>query len=38
VYHLTQCNTTVALAINSDSDEQGFAMFGAIIEALLAEQ
>jgi hypothetical protein len=38
VYHLTQFNITVALAINSDSDEQGFAMFGSILEPLLAEK
>jgi len=38
VYHLTQFNITVALAINSDSDEKGFAMFGSVVETLLAEQ
>ncbi len=38
VYHLTQFNITIALAINSDSDEKGFAMFGSVVEALLAEQ
>jgi len=38
VYHLIQYNITVALAINSDSDEKGFAMFGSIIEPLLAQQ
>jgi D-alanyl-D-alanine carboxypeptidase len=38
VYHLPQFNITVALAINSDSDEQGFAMFGSVLEVLLAEQ
>jgi D-alanyl-D-alanine carboxypeptidase len=38
VYHLPQFNITIALAINSDSDEKGFAMFGSIIEAVLAEQ
>jgi D-alanyl-D-alanine carboxypeptidase len=38
VYHLTQFDITVALAINSDSDEKGYAMFGAVIETLLANQ
>jgi D-alanyl-D-alanine carboxypeptidase len=35
VYHLTQYNITMALSINSDSDEKGFAMFGALMEILL---
>ena len=38
VYYLPQSNITIALAINSDSDEQGFALFGSILEAVLAEQ
>ena len=38
VYHLPQFNITIALAINSDSDEQGFALFGSILDVVLAEQ
>jgi len=38
VYHLPQFNITVALAINSHSDEKGYAMFGAVLETVLAEQ
>jgi CubicO group peptidase (beta-lactamase class C family) len=38
VYHLPQFNITVALSINSHSDEKGYALFGAIIEALLADK
>jgi len=38
VYHLPQFNITVALSINSHSDEQGYALFGAIVETLLADQ
>lgn len=37
-YHLPQFNITVALSINSDSDERGYALFGATVETLLAEQ
>ena len=35
VYHLTQHDITIALSINSSSDEKGFAMFGALVEELL---
>jgi hypothetical protein len=34
-YHLTQHDITIALSINSSSDEKGYAMFGALLEALL---
>ncbi|MBN2170253.1 MAG: beta-lactamase family protein [Candidatus Krumholzibacteriota bacterium] len=32
VYHLVEQDITVALAINSDSDEKGYAMFGPLID------
>jgi len=38
VYHLVQQDITVALAINDDSDEKGYAMFGPLLQALLADQ
>jgi D-alanyl-D-alanine carboxypeptidase len=38
VYHLVQHDITVALAINDDGDEKGYALFGALVEALLAER
>jgi D-alanyl-D-alanine carboxypeptidase len=38
VYHLPQFDITVALAINSHSDEKGYAMFGAMLDVVLSEQ
>jgi D-alanyl-D-alanine carboxypeptidase len=38
VYHLPQHDITIALAINSDSDEKGFALFGSVMGVLLAER
>ena len=35
VYHLSRHDVTIALSINSDSDEMGFAIFGALMEAVL---
>jgi D-alanyl-D-alanine carboxypeptidase len=35
-YHLPGFNITIALAINSDSDEKGYAMFGSILDVLLS--
>lgn len=38
VYHLPQFNITIALSINSHSDEKGYAMFGSVMDVLLAER
>jgi hypothetical protein len=38
VYHLPQHDITIALAINSDSDERGFALFGSVLGVLLSER
>ena len=37
-YQLPQFNITIALSINSDSDEKGYALFAAILDALLSDQ
>lgn len=34
-YHLTRHDITIALSINSSSDEEGYAMFGPLVQALL---
>jgi D-alanyl-D-alanine carboxypeptidase len=36
-YHLPLLNITVALSINSDSDEKGYALFGTILDVLLSD-
>ncbi len=38
VYHLPQFDITIALAINSHSDEKGYAMFGSVMNVLTAER
>jgi len=35
-YHLPGFNITIALAINSDSDEKGYVMFGSVLDVLLS--